>query len=234
MNTPSALDQARQEIDRIDNEILALLDARFAAVNQVRAAKAQELGPKRAAFRPAREAQVLRRLLATPAQHVPKALLVRLWRTIMGWATQVQGGLPVHASASLLLDASKASLLGSQFAEIRKSENLADALRIAAMDGGIAAVGLDENFPELLGDARVIGTLGNKFPELFLIGPANLAEPSGDDETLVLSDQPIQGCLWQKGNLMGLAGFLEPEQLDVNVQFLGRYPRPPLMDEVSP
>ena len=234
MSSPSALEQARAEIDRIDDEILALLDARFATVAKVRAAKALEQGPKRAAFRPAREAQVLRRLLSAKGEHVPARLLVRLWRTIMGWATQVQGSLPVHASENLLKDATKASLLGTQFAEIRPAASVAQALQDAAVDNGIAAVGLDEDFASHLGDARVVGSLGNNHPALFLVGPAILAEASGEDETLILANHPPANILWQDGLLCGLSGFLEPADLPANVQFLGRYPRPPMIDEVSP
>lgn len=230
----TSLEEARREIDRIDDQILALLDARFAAVARVRAAKQAEQGPRRAAFRPAREAQVFRRLLARKGEHVPPGLLVRLWRTIMGWATQAQGALSVHGSARLLGEATAASLLGTQFAQVHEAADVASAIRSAEAMGGIAAVGLDEDFAPHLGEARVIGTLGNNRPSLLLIGPPLLAEPSGDDETLVLVSTPPAHANWQRGRLAGLPGFLEPGDVPAGATFLGRYPRPPAVEETSP
>ena len=233
MKNPPRLEEVRREIDRIDDAMLALLEERFAVVAQVRAAKLAETGPKRAAFRPAREAQVLRRLLAAAGPHVPRGLLVRLWRSIMGSATQQQGALAVHASRALLADANAASLIGTQFDVITTHPDLATAME-AARAGGIAAVGLFEDFAPRLGALKGIGTLGVNRPAILLIGDASLAEPSGEDETLIACATPPAHALWASHGLAGISGFLEPGEIPAGCEFLGRYPRPPAVDEVSP
>ena len=230
--TIPSLGQVRREIDDIDDRLLALLDERFAAVARVRAAKQAEDGPGRAAFRPAREAQVLRRLLARRGQHVPAGLLVRLWRSIMGSATQAQDGLRVHASKTLLGDATASALLNTQFGGIAACLNCAAAIDRAHV-AGLAAVSLAEPFSQSLGRLHVIGTLGEEKPLVFLVGSPSLAEPSGDDETLVVTDAAPANAHWVEAGLAGIPGFLEPDATPIGTVFLGRYPRPLRMNEVS-
>lgn len=230
-NSPS-LAHVRREIDEIDDRLIALLDERFAAVARVRAAKQAEDGPGRAAFRPAREAQVLRRLLAKRGKHLPASLLVRLWRSIMGSATQAQDGLTVHASKALLGDAAASALLNTQFGGISACLNCAAAIDRAHV-AGLAAVSLAEPFAASLGRLHVIGTLGEEKPLVFLVGSPSLAEPSGDDETLVLATQVPADAHWTEAGLAGIPGFLEPDATPPGTVFLGRYPRPLRLDEVS-
>ena len=230
--TIPSLGQVRREIDEIDDRLLALLDERFAAVARVRAAKQAEDGPGRAAFRPAREAQVLRRLLAQRGQHLPASLLVRLWRSIMGSATQAQDGLTVHASKALLSDVAASALLNTQFGGIAACLNCAAAIDRAHV-AGLAAVSLAEPFAASLGRLHVIGTLGEEKPLVLLVGSPSLAEPSGDDETLVLADKAPANAHWAEAGLAGIPGFLEPDATPAGTVFLGRYPRPLRLDEVS-
>jgi chorismate mutase len=227
-----SLAEVRREIDEIDDRLLALLDERFAAVARVRAAKQAEDGAGRAAFRPAREAQVLRRLLARRGQYLPPGLLVRLWRAIMGSATQAQDGLTVHASKLLLSDAAASALLNTQFGGIAACLNCAAAIDRAHV-AGLAAVAFSEPFAQSLGRLQVIGTLGEDMPLVFLVGAPSLAEPSGDDETLVLADEAPAGAHWSHAGLAGLPGFLEPDATPPGTVFLGRYPRPLRMEDVS-
>lgn len=78
-DTPS-LDRLRRDIDRIDDQIHDLLMERVGLVGRIADAKK----PDGIALRPAREALVLRRLLARHSGALPKAALVRIWREIMG------------------------------------------------------------------------------------------------------------------------------------------------------
>lgn len=229
---PLSLADVRREIDAIDDRLLALLEERFAAVARVRAAKEAESGPGRAAFRPAREAQVLRRLLAKRGAHVPAGLLVRLWRAIMGSATQAQDGLMVHASKALLADPRAAALINTQFSGIAQCLNCASAIDRAHV-AGLAAVSPAEDFSDSIGRLHVIGTLGEGEPAVFLIGQPSLAEPSGDDETLVRTNDAPANAHWASAGLAGLPGFLEPDETPPGTSFLGRYPRPLRIDEVS-
>jgi len=88
----------RRKIDAIDEAIQDLLMHRTEAVLGIAAAK-RESGE--AVLRPAREAQVLRRLIARHKGRFPKPALVRLWREIMSGSVHVQTkfSLAVYAPA---------------------------------------------------------------------------------------------------------------------------------------
>jgi len=87
--TPT-LAELRTRIDEIDNELARLIDARCEATHQVTLAKRAE-GAGGFGLRPARESQIMRRLLALPRRAASKALIVRLWREIMGDSLYNQG-----------------------------------------------------------------------------------------------------------------------------------------------
>ncbi len=78
MDTPN-LDTLRQEIDAIDGELHGLIQRRATLVGEISAAKpAGGLS-----FRPGREAQVLRKRLATHDSRFPAAAVYRMWREMM-------------------------------------------------------------------------------------------------------------------------------------------------------
>ncbi len=87
----NALDQLRLEIDRIDDSIQDLLVMRAAAAERIAAAKVAGS----VSLRPAREATVLRRLLARHGGAFPRTALVRIWREIMGALVGLQGDFTV-------------------------------------------------------------------------------------------------------------------------------------------
>jgi chorismate mutase len=74
------LSDLRREIDQIDEALHDLLMKRAAVVDGVRAAKRQDGG---GAFRPAREAQVLRGLVRRHHGSLPRGLVVRQWGGFM-------------------------------------------------------------------------------------------------------------------------------------------------------
>ncbi len=76
-----SLAQLRAEIDRIDDELLALLDRRIAIGRRVAAAKGDLAGPY---LRPGREAAILRRLIAQRSDDLPAPVIERIWREILG------------------------------------------------------------------------------------------------------------------------------------------------------
>ena len=99
------LDDLRREIDRIDDAMHDLLMQRTAVVEEVGRAKArteQESGSNTRPqfFRPGREAQVLRRLVANHQGIFPKASLARIWREIMTGQLRVQTEIPVAVYTS--------------------------------------------------------------------------------------------------------------------------------------
>lgn len=97
-----ALADIRKEIDAIDDAMQDLLMKRTELVAGVAAAKAREASEAGAgsfvAFRPAREAQVLRRLAERHEGRLPLRVLVRLWREIMVAMTRIQGPFRVDVS----------------------------------------------------------------------------------------------------------------------------------------
>jgi chorismate mutase / prephenate dehydratase len=76
----------RSELDRIDDALQDLLIERAKIVEQV-----ARTG-KPAAFRPGREASIVRRLVARHRGSLPPASLFRIWRELLAGTTGMQGG----------------------------------------------------------------------------------------------------------------------------------------------
>lgn len=84
---PPTLSDLRREIDSIDESLHDLLMRRAEIVDGVRQAKQVAGG---SAFRPAREAQVLRHLVGRHRGSLPRGLIVRLWRELMSASAALQ------------------------------------------------------------------------------------------------------------------------------------------------
>jgi chorismate mutase / prephenate dehydratase len=92
-NTPLAA--LREEINGIDNQVHELLMRRAAIAAQVRDSK--QGGP---VWRPAREAQILRRLIARHEGPFPRATIVQIWREIVSAMVRLQGEFAVAVYAT--------------------------------------------------------------------------------------------------------------------------------------
>jgi len=92
--TAPPLEDLRAEIDRIDQEVLSLLMERSAVVRRIGDVKGNLLDG-RPALRPAREAQILRRLADGARGRLPTAVLVRVWRELIAANTRLQAPLSV-------------------------------------------------------------------------------------------------------------------------------------------
>lgn len=88
------LEDLRTEVDRIDRAILDLLIERTEVVRQIGAVKADRLNDRFAA-RPAREAVILRRLVAAAGERIPRRVLVRMWRELLAANTRLQTPMSV-------------------------------------------------------------------------------------------------------------------------------------------
>jgi len=88
------LEDLRTEVDRIDQAILELLIERSDIVRQIGAVKADRAN-RRLAVRPAREAEILRRLAALADGRFPRAVMVRMWRELLAATTRLQTPLSV-------------------------------------------------------------------------------------------------------------------------------------------
>ena len=85
------LNDLRNKIDAIDTQLLDLLRSRANVIEEVRAVK----GKQRIYIRPGREASMLRVLLKQPSGHLPKGLIHRLWREMIGAFTLQEGMMNV-------------------------------------------------------------------------------------------------------------------------------------------
>ena len=93
-----SLASLRQEIDGIDDAMHKLLMERGEIIDRLIAAKqTQESG---SAFRPAREAEMMRRLVARHRGILPLDTAESIWRVIIATFTYVQAPFSVHADLS--------------------------------------------------------------------------------------------------------------------------------------
>ena len=92
---PPTLADLRREIDRIDEAMHRLLMERGEIIDRLIASKGtQESG---AAFRPAREAEMMRRLVERHRGSLPLDTVEGIWRVIVSTFTYVQAPFAVHA-----------------------------------------------------------------------------------------------------------------------------------------
>ena len=84
----------REEIDSIDDQLHDLLIRRAEIASAVRASKGDK-----AVWRPAREAQILRRLIARHKGSFPKTTVLQLWREIISAMVRLQGEFAIAVYA---------------------------------------------------------------------------------------------------------------------------------------
>src|ERR1700694_3331378 len=93
-----SLADLRAEIDRVDEAIHALIVERGETIQELIAIKrTQESG---SAFRPAREAAMMRRLVERHRGLLPLDTIESIWRVIISTFTFVQANYSVHADMS--------------------------------------------------------------------------------------------------------------------------------------
>jgi len=214
---PLSLDEVRRRIDAIDAEMLRLVDARAAVARDVAAAKAAAGEAGRFGLRPGREAQLLRGLLAQPRQAASPALVIRLWREMIGESLNLQG--PFHLAVWGGRDPARTLELARQrfgaAPPLRQVAKPEDALAAARTPGGVAIAALAADsawWGRLLAEPRL--KVFAALPCLAAWGPtAALAvaevevEPTGDDVTFWVTDaaQPA-GAIGEALGRDGVAG----------------------------
>jgi chorismate mutase len=195
---PPTLAEVRQRIDGIDGELLRLLDERASLAQAVAAAKAAGPEAGRFGLRPGRETQVLRTLLAQPRQAATTALVVRVWRELMGESLALQG--PFHLAVWGGRDPARAVELARQrfgsAPALKQVARAEDALAAARTPGGVAVAALTPDsawWGRLLAEPKL--KVFDALPCLAAWGPtAALAvadvevEPTGDDRTFWVTD----------------------------------------------
>ena len=93
LSSQSDLEELRRRIDGIDNNLLELLMDRLKIVAQVAALKSGGT----ATYVPAREAAIIRRLVARSGDMLPVGTMIRMWRELLGAAVRSEGPFAVGA-----------------------------------------------------------------------------------------------------------------------------------------
>ena len=96
---PPSLQELRKEIDAIDEQVHRLLMARGDIIDRlIQVKQTQEVG---SAFRPAREASMMRGLVQRHRGILPLDTIESIWRVIISTFTYVQAPFSVHADVSV-------------------------------------------------------------------------------------------------------------------------------------
>src|ERR1700739_85129 len=97
--SPPSLQELRKEIDAIDEQVHRLLMARGDIIDRlIKVKQTQEVG---SAFRPAREATMIRVLVERHRGILPLDTIESIWRVIISTFTYVQAPFSVHADISV-------------------------------------------------------------------------------------------------------------------------------------
>jgi len=96
--TDRNLHDLRIKIDEIDAILHEAIMQRVAVIDEVAAAK-RRTGARGSMMRPAREAEVMRSLIARHKGRMPTAALLRVWREIINSATLLQGPMMIAVCA---------------------------------------------------------------------------------------------------------------------------------------
>lgn len=194
------LEAIRRDIDAIDDGLLTLLDRRFQASERVRAVKLAAGGLTGSPFRPAREAAIIRRLLARPGSHVPPDIMVRLWRIILTGSSRSQSPITIHLSRKTAASMAARLLISDHFGSLPVEEYRDEQQALLQLEAGssdiciveTASAWADALLQGAAGEAQVFGCLparlsSREVPDMLVIGHA-ATEASGDDHSLILTD----------------------------------------------
>lgn len=196
--SPASLEEVRARIDAVDAELLRLVDERAGLAKAVAAAKAAAGDGEKFGLRADREALLLRKLLASPRASAAPALIVRLWRELIGASLAVQG--PFHLNVWGGKDPARTvELTRLRFGGAPPLRTLAkpeEALAAAKSRGGVAVAALTSDnawWGRLLAEPKL--KVFAALPCLAAWGPMGAlavaeveVEPTGDDRTFWVTD----------------------------------------------
>jgi chorismate mutase/prephenate dehydratase len=97
LSAPSDLEELRRRLDGIDDKLQDLLIERMEVVAGV---AAQKRGGSVSTHVPAREAEILRRLVERQGDAFPAGTLIRMWRELLAATTRRQGPFAIAAFAA--------------------------------------------------------------------------------------------------------------------------------------
>jgi chorismate mutase len=193
-----SLDAVRARIDAVDAELLRLVDERASLAREVAEAKRAAGDGDKLGLRPAREAALLRRLLANRGESASAQLTVRLWREFISDSLAQQG--PFHLAVwGGPNPARVVELARDRFGAappLSRFERPEPALAEAKTPGGVAILALAPDsawWGRLLAEPRL--SVVAALPCFVSGGPLTAlavaevdAEPTGGDETYWVTD----------------------------------------------
>lgn len=196
--TAPPLEEIRRRIDTIDAELLRLIDERSGLGTLVAQAKIAAGDGGKFGLRPAREAQLVRRLLDLPRQAAGAGLTVRLWRELISDSLSKQG--PFHLAVWGGGDPARTvELARTRFGvapPLRRVAKPEEALGLAKTLGGVGVLALSADsawWGRLLAEPTL--SVFAALPCLAAWGPTGALaigevaiEPSGDDDTFWVTD----------------------------------------------
>lgn len=194
------LEAVRARIDAIDAELLALVDERAQLAHSVAAAKQAAGDAGKLGIRSAREAQVIRTALARPRDVASNAVVVRIWRELIGESLRIQGpfNINVWGGANTARTVELARLRFGGGAPMRMSPTPEAALAAAHEPGGVAVLAIEASarwWSRMLVEPKL--NIFATMPCLSAWGPPGAlavaevdVEPSGADETYWITDAP--------------------------------------------
>ncbi|GAA3995537.1 3-deoxy-7-phosphoheptulonate synthase [Sphingomonas humi] len=155
---PPVLDVLRRDIDWIDDQILDLLEQRYAVVKRVAWAKTRD-GDQALAIRPEREASILDRLTAR-AIHVPLGDVTQIWRSILSLSAHHQRAYRVLAVGPESARLALLTLAAARYGEGITAQwtNDREAALVHALRGeAVVLVATDDNRTSEFADLDLIG-----------------------------------------------------------------------------
>lgn len=201
---PLSLEDVRARIDAVDAELLRLIDERASLAAQVAQAKRLAGTGDQFALRPARETQVIRRLLGLERRTADAGLVVRVWRELMGDNLNRQGAFHVGAWGGRSGGARITELARQRFGGavyLRQLDKPEQILAEAKTPGGVGLGALTPDSawwgrllvePKLTAFAVLPCLAAWGAPEALAVAEVEM-EPSGaSDETLWVTDSTKQ------------------------------------------
>jgi chorismate mutase len=233
----SKLEAVRARIDALDAELMKLVDERSALARKVGEIK-REAGNGQFGLRPAREAQLIKRLLKAERQAARPEMIVRLWRELIGESLSIQGQfhLSVWGGRNPARTVELARLRFGGAPPLAVVADPETALAAARTPGGVAVLALEPNerwWGRLLAEPQLsifasLPCLTTWGGQAALAVAAVATEPSGLDETYWVTDatgpaSTIEAALEREGvaarlildvgglKLFGLPGYFQRE-----------------------
>ncbi len=244
-----SLEELRRAIDAVDEGLLDLILRRSELVVQVGQGKKSGDAP---IYRPAREAQILRRLFARAGDANEKHHVLRIWRALMAASYERQGGLRLVADPAAEWEAVTHFCPRTRPAAASAAEAVE---RVLAGGADLAVVPARSDAPWLpaLVEARRKGAPVHVLSRLPYVAPPNtplvealvigcgIVDASGDDVTLSAGSTAPAGAAavavatCKALSLFAHAEYVRPDDPRLGAAgaaWLGAYPRP--LDQSGP